>query len=341
MDLLRFNEMPLPDSARKAYHCVRGLYRKMRAIKNGLLNLIDKPVVVLVYHRVTELHADPEGLAVSPRNFRRQLEYLKQHFPILRLEEQWHNLQSPAVIVTFDDGYADNVLQALPILEEVGVPACFFVSTAHLGTNQVFWWHHLEALLLREGQFPPRFELQDPGFGRAWETSSFEQRKRLYTSLSMLMRRLEPEHRTAWLSQLEQWAGPCEVPAGRHCLMSREELKRLAENPWTTIGAHTVSHTALSALTETRQREEIFSSKQQLEQMTGQEITTFSYPFGRKSEYNRTSISLCREAGFVRAAANYPGQVHRWTDPLQLPRHLVRNWDMKTFAAELDSFWTR
>jgi peptidoglycan/xylan/chitin deacetylase (PgdA/CDA1 family) len=339
--MLRLNELPLPDSARSAYHWVRGVYRKTRSIKNGLLNLIDCPVVVLVYHRVTELPADPEQIAVSPDNFRRQMGFLKQNFPVLRLDEQWQNLQAPAVVVTFDDGYADNLLQGLPILEELGVPATFFVSTAHVDTDEVFWWHRLEALLFREGQFPSRFELQDPGFGRTWETTSLEQRKRLYASLSMLMRRLEPRHREVWLSQLEQWAGPGVVPAGRHRLMSREELQQLAASPWATIGAHTVSHTALSALTETRQRAEIFSSKQQLEELTGLQITTFSYPFGRKSEYDRTSISLCREAGFVRAAANYPGQVHRWTDPLQLPRHLVRNWDLETFAAELDSFWTR
>lgn len=341
MDMLRFNELPLPDSARTAYHCVRGLYRSMRAIKNRLLNLIDCPVVVLVYHRVAELPADPEMLAVSPENFRRQMEFLKQNFPILRLEDQWNKLQGPAVVITFDDGYADNALQALPILEGVGVPATFFVSTGDIDTDRVFWWHRLEALLLGEDQTPPRFELQDPGFGRTWDTASFKQRKVLYASLSMLMRRLDPERSEIWLSQLEQWSGHGVVTTDLHRLMSRKELQRLAESPWATLGAHTVSHTALSALTDAQQREEIFSSKQDLEKMTGHEVTTFSYPFGRKCEYNRTSIGLCREAGFLRVAANYPGQVHRWTDPLQLPRHLVRNWDLKTFAAELDNFWTR
>ena len=341
MNMLRLDALALPDSARTAYRCTRGLYRRVRAIRNRLLNLFDCPVIVLVYHRVTELPDDPEMIAVSPDNFRQQMEFLKQHFPILRLEDQWSDRQGPSVIITFDDGYADNVLQALPVLEEMGVPASFFVSTAHVGTDQVFWWHRLEALLLRGGEFPPRFELQDPNFAQAWETATFEQRTVLYASLSMLMRRLDPERREIWLSQLEQWSGHGVVSTDLHRLMTREELQRLAESPWATIGAHTVSHTALSALTDAQQREEIFSSKQDLEKMTGHEITTFSYPFGRKCEYNRTSIGLCREAGFLRVAANYPGQVHRWTDPLQLPRHLVRNWDLETFTAELKGFWTR
>lgn len=337
----RLNTLPLPDSARTAYRCLRGLYRGVRAGRNWLLNVLDCPVVVLVYHRVAELYDDPEMIAVAPGNFRRQMEFLKQHVPILRLEDPWSDRPGPAVVITFDDGYADNVLQALPILEEVGVPASFFVSTAHLGTNQVFWWHRLEAVLLREGTFPARFELKDPRFGRAWATASFEQRQALYAELGMHMRRLDPDRRDAWIGQLEQWAGPAAVPADLHRLMTREELQLLAESPWAAVGAHSVSHTALAALTEAQQREEIFSSKQALETLTGQEITLFSYPFGRKSEYNRISIDLCRAAGFTRAAANFPGQVHRWTDPLQLPRHLVRNWDLETFAAELKGFWTR
>ncbi len=123
--------------------------------------------------------------------------------------------------------------------------------------------------------------------------------------------------------------------------MRREEVRRLAESPWATVGAHTVSHAALSALPAEEQRQEIFLSKAELEAITGKEITTFSYPFGRKSEYSRISVELCREAGFTRAAANFPGQVHRWSDPLQLPRHLVRNWELATFAQELKGFWTR
>lgn len=123
--------------------------------------------------------------------------------------------------------------------------------------------------------------------------------------------------------------------------MTREELKRLAASPWTTIGAHTVTHPALSALDEERQRKEIFSSREELKTIIGREVTIFSYPFGRKADYNRTSVRLCREGGFTKAAANFPGQVHRWTDPFQLPRHLVRNWDIEEFAAEMEKFWTR
>jgi peptidoglycan/xylan/chitin deacetylase (PgdA/CDA1 family) len=113
---------------------------------------------------------------------------------------------------------------------------------------------------------------------------------------------------------------------------------RLAGSPLISIGAHTVTHPCLSALNRTRQREEIVDSKTGLEQMLGREISLFSYPFGGPKDFSRASTALCREAGFSRVAVNYPGLVRRWTDPLRLPRHLVRNWDTDTFAGNLERF---
>jgi peptidoglycan/xylan/chitin deacetylase (PgdA/CDA1 family) len=326
---------------RPAYHLIRASFRKVRAARNYFLNIFDSPVIILIYHRVTELEADPEMLAVSPDNFRRQMEFLKQQFRIVRFDKDWSDLKERAVAITFDDGYADNVLEALPILEEVGVPATFFVSTGRIGSDNEFWWHQLEGILLRDGEYPPRFKLNDSRYGREWDTNTLQQRKKLYDSLNELMLNISPDRQEVWLDQLRKWSGLDKAAGTFHRSMTREELKKLAANPWAVIGAHTVTHSALSALTEEQQRKEILPSKQALENITGTKITTFSYPFGRKRDYNNTSVRLCREAGFDKAASNFPGQVHRWTDQYQLPRHLVRNWDLETFAAKMESFWTR
>lgn len=337
----RIDQLPIAAPVRKIYHCVRGLYRGGRAIGNRLGNLIDRPVIVLLYHRVANLQADPEGLAVSPQHFRQQLAYIRQHFRILRFDEDWRQLQEPAVALTFDDGYADNLLEALPLLEKFDIPATFFINTEQLFSGQLFWWHRLEALLLGKGPYPARFNLEDSRYGRSWDTSSPELRQGLYARLGMRLRRLEADRRDDWLKQFEAWAGPnTQPPDQQHRALTPSEVTQLAASPQATIGAHTVTHTALSALSPDRQREEILSSKAALEELLGKRVTTFSYPYGRKCEFNRTSRALCREAGFLRAAANFPGQVHRWTDPMQIPRHLVRNWDEKTFAKELKGFWT-
>jgi peptidoglycan/xylan/chitin deacetylase (PgdA/CDA1 family) len=328
-------------AARTVYRSVRGGYRQVRALKNLFLNLIDPPIVILIYHRVTASPSDPEMIAVAPDNFRQQMVYLKERFRILRLDDDWSGLKEPAVVITFDDGYADNFLEALPILEEVGVPATFYISTGLVGAEKEFWWHELETMLLREGEFPSTFKLEDSRYGRTWDSATFEQRKKLYAVLSLLMRKQPPERQDVWLNQLEAWGGFAAPQLGRHRCMNREEIQSLTTSNWVTIGAHSVKHAALSTLSEQQQREEIFSSKRDLEEIIGQEVVTFSYPFGRKCEYNQASVSLCKEAGFMKVAANFPGQVHQWTDPMQLPRHLVRNWDVDEFAGEMRKFWTR
>ncbi|MBI5446643.1 MAG: polysaccharide deacetylase family protein [Deltaproteobacteria bacterium] len=332
---------PGPGWLRTVYRAARGLLLRVSAAKHRLLNVFDRPIVILLYHRVTELASDPERLAVTPSNFRRHLEFLKGRFRLVRFEEPWTAGLAPAVVVTFDDGYADNVIEALPLLEEVGVPATFFVSTGHLDTSAEFWWHRLERLLLREDEFPERFVLEDPRYGGSWRTGSSGERRALYGRLNFLMQKVPAERRERWLEQLGRWAdGRGGAGGPLHRSMTVAELKRLAESPWVTIGAHTVTHSALAALTGEEQRAEIFASKEALERILGRAVTTFSYPFGRKRDYDRTSVRLCREAGFVKAASNFPGQVHRWTDPFQLPRHLVRDWDLDTFAAQVESFWT-
>jgi peptidoglycan/xylan/chitin deacetylase (PgdA/CDA1 family) len=308
---------------------------------NRLRNAVDPPVVVLLYHRVAKLANDPELLAVTPDNFRRQMHHLKATVPVVRFEADWSELARPAVAITFDDGYADNLVEALPILEEVGLPATFFISTGTIGTAQQFWWHELEHLILGKPHLPASFALNDQRPTRTWSTGTQAERRQFYYGMVRLINEVDAGQRDRLLLKLRRWAGSETEPASLHRTMTVDELQRLAASSGVTIGAHTVTHTRLSALSEEAQREEIVSSKRQLEIWLNRELTVFSYPFGRRCEYNRQSMAICREAGFRKAAANFPGQVHRWTDPYQIPRHLVRDWPVELFAEKLRGFWTR
>jgi len=308
----------------------------------SLLNLVDPPVIVLLYHRVTTLRSDPEMLAVAPDNFRAQMRYLKDTFPIVRFEEDWAKISKPAVCVTFDDGYADNVLEALPILEEVGVPSTFFVSTGTIGTGEVFWWHGVERIILNNQNLPPSITLEVGRLKRTWATGTVSERQVFYRAVVQLMTNSDTLSRNDLLNQIRAKSGISAVTAGdTHRSLSVEELRLLASSRWATIGAHTVTHTQLSTLNADAQRVEMETSKQELENWLGMETRVFSYPYGRRDHYTKESVALCREVGFTKAAANFPGQAHRWTDPYQIPRHLVRNWPVEKFAEQLRGFWTR
>ena len=93
-------------------------------------------------------------MVVSSRSFRRQLEYLSRCFTIITFKhllelaqnDQRVNWARPLAIVTFDDGYRDNITIAAPILEDLGIGACFFVSTGYIGTERRFAWNRAVGL---------------------------------------------------------------------------------------------------------------------------------------------------------------------------------------------------
>ncbi len=303
------------------------------------MNRFNAPVTVLVYHRVTRLESDPQLLSVTPENFRAQMRYLKDTFNMVRLDEEWQDINRPSVAVTFDDGYADNVNEALPILEELGVPSTFFISTGFISSDAEFWWDDLERIILNENKLPPSFTL-DTGLGmREWPTKSVAERTRLYQDFHVLIKELPPEQREQQLARLRSWADVTDKGRESHRVATLDELRRLARSELVTIGGHTVTHTKLSILSQDRQYEEITASLRQLEAWCGRRISVFSYPFGSRDDYTAETVEVCRQAGLFRAVANIPGQYHSWTDPYQIPRNLVRNWELPMFRRKLAGFW--
>ena len=305
---------------------------------HSLLNRFGTPTLILCYHRVARLESDPWGLAVTPERFREHMQFIRARYPVLRFEEDWSASRRPAVVVTFDDGYADNLHEALPILEETGVPATFFVATATIGTRTEFWWDELCRLLLGQAAVPRAFALADARFGACHPTRSASERLALARHLQVSMKRVGSARREDWLGQLRRWAGAGDEGRLSHRALSVEELRRLACSPLVTIGAHTVTHPALARLGPERQREEILQSRHQLESWLGRPVEVFSYPYGGKEDCDGTGAAICRQAGFRKAASAWPGLSYRWSDEFLLPRRFVCDWDEARFKRYV-SWW--
>ncbi|HYT94845.1 MAG TPA: polysaccharide deacetylase family protein [Gemmataceae bacterium] len=101
-------------------------------------------MAVLLFHRVTD--AIPEdGLTVSTARFRRMCRLLRRRFHVVPLAEVFRLTRSGepiprrTVAITFDDCYRDNLFAAR-VLAEHRLPACFFVPSGYVGTDQVFPW---------------------------------------------------------------------------------------------------------------------------------------------------------------------------------------------------------
>lgn len=296
-------------------------------------------ILTLLYHRVTNLKYDKNLLAVTPENFYKQMEYLKKNYPIVRFEQNWNEVAGDAVCITFDDGYRDNLTNALAILKDLDIPATIFVSTGNLNTSEEFWWDELERILLdRHRTYEKTFILKDDFFSCQWSTESFSDRENLYDTLHWLIYdKITVTKRNDWIEQLRKWSQAGSVGRKENLAIQTNEFEKIS--PLLTVGAHTVSHPSLKNLTEQAQRYEINESIKTLEHLLKQKITVFSYPFGSKNDYDTTTINICREENIIKAAANFPGLWTTQCDNYQIPRNIIRNWKIDKYVQMINSFW--
>jgi peptidoglycan/xylan/chitin deacetylase (PgdA/CDA1 family) len=98
------------------------------------------PVNILFHHVVADR---PHRMGISTDQFLRHVQFLRRHYRIVSLTQalamlEARRVEAPTVVLTFDDGYADNFLTLRAIAEETGVPMALFVSTAHMTSGEEF-----------------------------------------------------------------------------------------------------------------------------------------------------------------------------------------------------------
>jgi peptidoglycan/xylan/chitin deacetylase (PgdA/CDA1 family) len=276
----------------------------------------------------------------------------------MRLEELSRSLldgsvPDGAVVVTFDDGYADNLHNAKPLLERYGVPATIFISSGFLGSEKEYWWDELDRLLLQPGKLPRRLSLNINGNSLEWglaEAARYRPTKArqhrewrawknpptprhsIYKSLWEELHPMAEDVRHSVLEELRGWANMGASGRPAHRLLSLDEVRNLAQGNLIEVGAHTVTHPALSTLSICSQWDEIMNSKLHLEEILGRPVDSFAYPYGKQSDYTADTTNLVREAGFLCACANFAGVVEQSTGLYELPRIHVPNFDQARFA---------
>lgn len=345
-------------------------FRGIERLRKGARRVVDmfRPkAIILLYHRVADLESDPQLLSVRPQHFTAHLQVIREMALPLRLDNApdciGESKNLPGIIVTFDDGYADNLREAKPLLERYEVPATVFVTSGYVGAEREFWQDELERIFLQPNALPDEFEIRVPGRryhrrmsgATIYEKPSYETnrgwnigckvhptlRHETYAYLVNELQSLPPLDAADLTAQLLDWAGLSRQPRTSHRPLSRDELKGLAAGGLVEIGSHTVTHPVLSGLPEACQIDEVVRSKMFLEGVIDRPVTSFAYPYGKRSDYNDQTITALRQAGYRRACANFPEPAQRESDPWQLPRYLVRDWDGEEFAAHMSEWLAR
>lgn len=293
----------------------------------------------LMYHRVDPRPLDPATskssafhpnliLSVAAERFDRQMRHLRENCRVVSFPQAVRELRDGtragrSVSVTFDDGYRDNLKDALPILERHGVPATIYVTTGLIDRTMLLWWVELEFILKRAS----RVALDWEGSRIERECGTVEAKNSLFSELAGRFKRADRAGQRSLMDRLR-----AQVPESFSYddqVLSWDEVRELDRHPLITIAAHTVDHSALIHASEASVLEEMRRSRERLERELGHSVPHFAYPFGSPAEAGARDFDLCREEGFETAVTTRAGHWHRGHREhlTALPRIMVEYYD--------------
>ncbi len=284
---------------------------------------------ILAYHGVCEDQLAREAWVpayfVKRSAFEAQLSYLQRHAAMLRLSEaiarlRNNDLPDRCVCLTFDDGYANTLHVAYPLLEKYRMPATIFLATAYV----------------ESGDFLPfdRLRLIQSGRGRSSDSGSS-------ADDPLMGYRTKPLDLVLELAS-QEWnrVKPQVSQDQRESLrpLRAEELQRF-DSRLIEFGAHSHTHCILSNETPARREAEIMVSVQSVRRWTGRPVRVFSYPNGQPRDFGERDKEVLRSQGIEAAVTTISGANRHGCDLFELHRYPVGLYhDGDAFAAEVAGF---
>lgn len=282
---------------------------------------------ILMYHSVRK---DPGqtmdtlgGIVHSEAAFRGQMELLARDFRPITIDMLVEHLQTGrevpqrAVAVTFDDGYADNHHTAMPILDQTGVPAVFYITVDCIEKVRLPWTARLRFPFRRTR----RNSWQDPS-GRKWPLAGDHDREQAFACACEICCRLTGVAQDQFVAGVEQDLGARSNPKESTLVMSYDQIRDLARNGH-LIGSHTMTHPNLAYVSHQEATAELTESKLRLEKELDSRVVHFSYPCPALSpHWNENTAGACSKAGYETAVTTDWGLTRAGDNPLRLKRVL-------------------
>jgi len=306
------------------------LARGMRWIRRRRRRPAEAHGLVLMYHRIANPTVDPWQICVRPERFEEQMRLLRDRVDIVPLGELRTRLRRgrrgrPVAAVTFDDGYADNLHAAKPVLQRYGVPATVFLATACVGSARRFWWDALAQSVLAADALPPRLELECAGRRFHFDDSRLtlsgdpgrRARRALHDRLWQWLSTLVDQDRWDAIGLIQRWAPDARPPAADELPMTDIEVRSLIADGLVEIGGHTATHCMLSGLPAAAKAVEIERSWHDCRRLAGRDPTSFAYPHG---DFDEESVDLVKRTGFAVSCTTEQDLVWSQTNPHKTPR---------------------
>jgi len=267
---------------------------------------------------------------VTTTTFEKHLQYLAEHFETISLQEvREKSVKKNSCIITFDDGWADNYTNALPLLRKYNIPATIFLTTNLVGSNSWPWPDRISYYVYKGDR-----DLLISLINMIPLSSSHTRLPRPLLFLTRSSRSIIAERVINTLKSFDENSllKTMEIIDKMFNLL-KEQLYTL--RPWLsweevcemeeaglTFGAHTHNHKILSSISHENAHEEICKSREVLYSKLKRPLDIFCYPNGN---YNDEIISIVRDCGFIEAVTTNPGYIECDVDPFLLPRILLHD----------------
>ncbi len=311
---------------------VHGLH--MSGLARASSHLLGVRGVILTFH---EIHHDPcpelwTGCPIEL--FQNCITWLrKTGWDIVTLGEAIDRLHHQGrvkkfAVFTFDDGYRDNVVRALPILQRERVPFTIFVTTDAITRKLFAWWLGLRELFRSNERVD--IAAMDRSFLCADLISKTRSLAVATAWVHMHYQRI-PDLRDTFLSYRISLEDLCD-----RYFMNEDELEFLAQESLASIGAHTVTHPVLATLNAENALREMVDNRSYLQARSDHDVKDLAYPFGNARACGSREAQLAAQAGFRTAAttSNRPFFARDHRDLFTLPRISIHpHWTLPHIAA--------
>jgi peptidoglycan/xylan/chitin deacetylase (PgdA/CDA1 family) len=298
---------------------------------------------IVAYHRIVagpwdDFAFDEEVISATPEAFDAQMRFAKKNFDVISFRDleacdrEGRPWPKRALIVTFDDGYRDNLTVAFPILRELNLPATIFLATGHIGQAKLFWWDLIAYCFkhtpLTSAQLLPVRREPFPLQGCAARRAAID--------AVLAWAKSAPDHQrnslVECLPELLHLKIPCDAARDMH--LSWDEVRQMAAQG-IEFGSHTVNHPILNRVDDEHLHFQAFESKATIERELNQPVLTFAYPAGTRDNRNEAAQAIAASCGY-RFAVVYDQGVESHPDPTLLPRiHVDRDQSLALFRANL------
>lgn len=269
---------------------------------------------VLTYHRFPSPGADEsfdDGVVdVTPEAFDRQVSCLKRHFTLVGVDElcafaSGKALPPNSVAITFDDGYLDNYVQALPILKRHDAKAIFFLPTAYIAERRVYWWDRVAYIVKRstldaiELEYPFRIQISMLNRKLAIERVLRLVKTHQRLDLERFLDELAAAARVVWSREMER-------AFADRLLLNWDHVRELRKAGM-DVQSHTRTHRVLQTLQADELFDELAGSRADLERELGEPTRALAYPVGNPVLGSSSIRAALESAGYEIGFSNGTG----------------------------------